>query len=161
MPLAVYSPCDHKELDTTEQLTQAYHHVRLLLLLSRFSNVWFCVTLWTSAHQASLSMGFSRQEYWSRLPCPPPGDLPDPGIEPASPLSPALAGGFFTPHAAWEALTRSGWPKPRGCVLMKRGTFGLTHWGDKEESPLNTEAETGGMHRPARELWGVPAAPRG
>ena len=39
MPLAVYSPCDHKELDTTEQLTQAYHHVRLLLLLSRFSNV--------------------------------------------------------------------------------------------------------------------------
>ena len=44
------------------------------------------------AHQAPLSMGFSRQEYWSGLPCPPPGDLPDPGIEPASP---SLAGGFF------------------------------------------------------------------
>ena len=44
-------------------------------------------------------MGFSRQEYWSGLLCPPPGDLPDPGIEPMSPVSPALAGGFFT--APW------------------------------------------------------------
>ena len=41
--------------------------------------------LWTVAHQAPLSMGFSRQEYWSGLPFPPPGDLPDPGIEPRSP----------------------------------------------------------------------------
>ena len=47
-------------------------------------------------HQAPLSMGFSRQEYWSELPCPPPGDLPEPGIKPRSPMSPALAGGFFT-----------------------------------------------------------------
>ena len=53
-------------------------------------------TLWTTAHQASLSMGFSRQEYWSGLPGPPPGDLPDPGIEPSSLASPVLAGGFFT-----------------------------------------------------------------
>ena len=52
------------------------------------------VTSWTLARQASLSMGFSRQEYRSRLPCPPPGDLPDPGIEPVSPMSLALAGGF-------------------------------------------------------------------
>ncbi|ELR53965.1 hypothetical protein M91_16140, partial [Bos mutus] len=46
--------------------------------------------------QALLSMGFSRQEYWSGLPFPPPGDLPDLGIEPMSLISPALAGGFFT-----------------------------------------------------------------
>ena len=52
-----------------------------------------CPTLWTAACQAPLSMGLSRQEYWSGLPCSPPGDLPDPGIEPASPTSPALAGG--------------------------------------------------------------------
>ena len=45
---------------------------------------------WTVACQAALSMGFSRQEYWSGLPCPPPGDLPDPGMEPRSPASPAL-----------------------------------------------------------------------
>ena len=48
------------------------------------------------AHQASLSMGFSRQEHWSGLPCPPPGDLPDPRIKPTSPVPPALAGRFFT-----------------------------------------------------------------
>ena len=58
-----------------------------------------CVQLfaisWTGAHQAPLSMTFSRQEYWSGLPCPPPGDLPNPGTEPSSLASPALAGGFF------------------------------------------------------------------
>ena len=60
-------------------------------------------TPWTVALQAPLSMGFSRQEYWSGLPCPPPGDLPDPGIKPAVLKSPALAGGFFTTSATWEA----------------------------------------------------------
>ena len=49
-------------------------------------------TPWTVAHQAPLSMEFSRREYWSGLPFPPPGDLPDPGIEPASLASPALQG---------------------------------------------------------------------
>ena len=53
-------------------------------------------TPWTVACQAPLSMGFSRQEYWSELPCSPPGDLPDPGIEPASPESPISAGRLFT-----------------------------------------------------------------
>ena len=51
--------------------------------------------------QAPLSMGFSRQEYWSGLPFPSPGDLPDPGIEPGSPTSPTLAGGFFSSSATW------------------------------------------------------------
>ena len=49
-----------------------------------------------------LPMGFSRQEYWGGLPCPSPGDLPDPKIQPASLMSPALAGGFFTTSADWE-----------------------------------------------------------
>ena len=48
-------------------------------------------------------MGFSGQEYWSGLPLPRPGDLPDPGIKPESLTSPALAGGFFTPSTIWEA----------------------------------------------------------
>ena len=60
------------------------------------SHVQLFMTPWTIACQAPLSMGFSRQEYWSGLPCPPPGDLPTPGIEPTPPQSPALAGGFFT-----------------------------------------------------------------
>ena len=54
------------------------------------------LTPWIVAHQSLLSMGFSRQEYWGGLPFPAPGDLPDPGIEAMSPISPALAGGFFT-----------------------------------------------------------------
>ena len=57
------------------------------------SRVQLFATPWTIAYQAPLSMGFSRQEYWSGLPFPSPGDLPDPGIKPASP---ALACGFFT-----------------------------------------------------------------
>ena len=68
-------------------------------MLSRFSRVRLFVTPWTVARQTPLSMGFSRQEYWSGLPCPLPGDLPDPGIEPAFLKSPALAGGFFTASA--------------------------------------------------------------
>ena len=59
-------------------------------------------TLWTVAHQSPPSMGFSRQEYWSGELCPPPGDPPNPGIEPASLMSPALAGGFFTTDTQWE-----------------------------------------------------------
>ena len=77
-------------------------------MLSRFSCVQLFVTLWTVAHQAPLSMGFSRQEYWSGLPCPPPGDLPDPGMESASLMSPALAGMFFTTSATWEAQSEVG-----------------------------------------------------
>ena len=67
------------------------------------TSVRLCETLWTVALQAPLSMGFSRQEYWSGLPFPSRGDLPDPGIEPRSLVSPALAGGFFTTSAIWEA----------------------------------------------------------
>ena len=53
--------------------------------------------------QASLSMGFSSQEYWHGLPCPPPGDLPNPGVEPSSLMSPAVAGRFSTTITTWEA----------------------------------------------------------
>ena len=68
-------------------------HAKLLSCVQLF------VTLWTVTHQALLSMGFSKQEYWSGLPCPPPGNLPDSGIEPMSLMSQALAGEFFTTGA--------------------------------------------------------------
>ena len=61
------------------------------------------MTPWTVTLQAPLSMGFPRQDYWSGLPCLPPGDLPDPEIKAASLMSPALANGFFTTSATWEA----------------------------------------------------------
>ena len=63
-------------------------------VLSRFSCVQLFATLWTIACQAPLSMGFPRQEYWSGLPFPSPGDLPDPGVKPETLMSPALASGF-------------------------------------------------------------------
>ena len=69
------------------------------VLCCGFSHVQLCVTQWTAVHQAPLFTGFSRQEYWSGLPCPPPGDLPNPGIKPASLKSPALAGEVFTTSA--------------------------------------------------------------
>ena len=71
-------------------------------MLSRFSYIRLFVTLLTIAHQAPLSMGFSRQEYWSGLLCPPPGDLTNPGIQTTSLISPALAGRFFTISTTWE-----------------------------------------------------------
>ena len=81
-------------------------HVCLVL-----SRVRLFVTSWTVTHQAPLSMGFPRQEYWSRLTSPSPGDLPDPGIKSVSPKSPALVGGFFTtgpPGKPWENQSSSG-----------------------------------------------------
>ena len=96
----LYSPWGRKELDTTERLHFSFlGYSWCLCVLSHLSRVWLCVTLWTVAHQAPLSMGFSRQEYLSGLPCPSPGDLPDPGIKPTSLMSPAWAGGFFTTSA--------------------------------------------------------------
>ena len=71
---------------------------------AKTSQLSLFVTPWTVAHQSPLSMGFSRQEYWSGLSCPPPGDLPNPGIEPTSLAPPALAGEFFTTCATKEAL---------------------------------------------------------
>ena len=77
-------------------------------VLSCFSRVSLFGTLWTVTHQAPLYRRFSRQEYWSGLPCPPPEDLPDPGIKPASFTSPALAVRFFTTSATWETLRIGG-----------------------------------------------------
>ena len=71
-------------------------------VVSCYSCVWLFGVLWTVVHQAPLSLGCFRQEYWSGLPCPPPGDLPDSGIESASLMSPALAGVFFPTSTTWE-----------------------------------------------------------
>ena len=74
---------------------------------SHFSLVQLFVTLWTEAPQGSSVHGILRQEYWSGLPFPPPGGLPDPGIKSRSLMSPALAGKFFTTSITWEAPTLS------------------------------------------------------
>ena len=68
-----------------------------------FGRVWLSAAPRTAARHTPLSMGFSRQEHWSGLPGPPPGDLPDPGAEPLVLMSPALAGEFFTTSTTWAA----------------------------------------------------------
>ena len=72
-------------------------HVKLLLSCPTLCDPMNC------SPQAPLPMGFSRQEYWSGLPCPPPGDFPDRGIKPTSLMFPVLAGGLFTTSTTWEA----------------------------------------------------------
>ena len=78
-----------------------FSSIQLLSRVRLFANSF--ATPWTVAPQASLSMGFSKQEYYSGLPCPPPGYIPDLGMEPASLMSPVLAGGFFITSTTWEA----------------------------------------------------------
>ena len=77
------------------------HRILQVRILERkkgklLSLVWLFATPWTVAHHAPQSKGFSRQEYWSGLAFPSPGDLPDPGIKPVSLASPAMSGGFFS-----------------------------------------------------------------
>ena len=91
-------------------------------MLGIFSRVQFFVTLWTVAHQAPLSRGFPRQEYWSELPLPSPGYLPDPGIEPQSPV---FAGRFFTAEPPGKPINSVEWlltrvthQNPREPVLL-------------------------------------------
>ena len=81
-------------------------------VLSRFSHVWLFATPWAVACQAPLSVGFSRPEYWSGLPCPPPMDLPNPGMESLYLISPALAGRLFTTSTAWE------WAIWKQCIIV-------------------------------------------
>ena len=107
----------HQGLITSSQ--SAYIHAQSLMC------VQFFATPWTVAHPAPLSMGFSRLEYWRGLPLPFPGDLPDPRVEPPSPVSPALAGRFFTTEppgtpSSQSTLSFPGWWKGGGENLAWR-----------------------------------------
>ena len=70
---------------------------------SHFSHVQLFRTPWAVAHQAPLSMGLPKEKYWGGLPCPPPGDLPNPGVKLLSLATPALASEFFITSTTWEA----------------------------------------------------------
>ena len=91
-------------------------------MLNHFSRVQLFVMLWTLICQAPLSVGFSRQEYWSGLQCPPPGDLLDRRTEPVSLRSPALASRFSAVSTSSHALAR--WKRWRGQI------FHLCQWRD-------------------------------
>ena len=87
------------------------------------SHVPLFVTPWTAAHQAPLSMRFSRQVYWSGWPFPPPGDAPNPGIKPKFLMSPASIGRFFASSATWEAHNKA-------CIFIKsiEEAMGSSRW---------------------------------
>ena len=105
-------------------------------MISHVSCVWFFATLWTVAHQAPLSLGFSRQEHWSGLPCLPPGDLPHPRMESASLTAPALASRFYIPSATWG---RRRWhPTPAllpGKSHGRSSLVGCSPCGGEESDP--------------------------
>ena len=92
----VETPYSEWSLSLTISLCYATRHILCVLCAQQFSHVTLC-------DKSPLSMGFHRQEYWSRLPFPPLGDLSDSGIKLASLIFPALAGGFFTTSGTWDA----------------------------------------------------------
>ena len=118
-----------------------HSEIYLSLMLSHFSRVRLTVTPLTVARQAPLSMGFPRQEYWSGLPFPSPGGLPDPGIEPTSLKSPAMAGRFFTTICyLYLSLTEARGRRRGGRNQIHKtiftpfmGTTKITHWIKKKK----------------------------
>ena len=113
---------------------------RLCVSANRFSCIRLFATLWTLARQAPLSMGFSRQEYCSGLPWPPPGDLPNPGIKPASFMSSCIGREFFTTNATWGNVKSSGhWNRKGRDAGRSQGAGFYTRQQDrvkvKDEAP--------------------------
>ena len=111
--------------------TAPRHPVGVGVVVSSLSRGQLFDIPWTVGHQAPTSMRFPRQEYWSGLPFPTPGDLPNPGIETASPVSPTLAGGFFTTKSPGNPIFLtmlrfySAWPFPvTGNMLTVSATGG-------------------------------------
>ena len=111
----------------------SFKHTTLCVCVwSHFSHVWLSEILWTVACQAPLSMRFSRQEYWSGLPCQ--GDLPNAGIELESLMSPALASGFFITSATWEGHhTMCAVLNHFSCVWLFATVYYAKSWRDEIE----------------------------
>ena len=100
----------------------------LLCCVESLSCVWLFVTLWTVVHQAPLPMGFSRQEYWSELPCPPPGDLSNPGTEPRS-LTLQVDSLLSEPRGKPKNTGLGSLSLLQGNFLTQELNRGLLHWG--------------------------------
>ena len=114
--------CDSAIILLCVLLKKKFHTSSASPVLSQFSPIQLCATLWTVARHAPLSMGFSRQEYWGGLSFPLLGDLPDSGIEPMSFKSPEFAGGFFTDNTT-----------PVGKALFKILAMELRQWRREAE----------------------------
>ena len=117
-------PCNAGDVGSITSLGTKFHMWKCVSVCSVLSDSF--VTPWTAACWTPLSMETSRKEYWSRLPFPAPGDLPNPGMEHTSPASPALAAGFFTAWAAWEDAHSNVIDKYQATLF--RGVILRTQW---------------------------------
>ena len=134
--------------------------MKVKVKVKSLSCVWLFVTPWTVAYRVPPSMGFSRQEYWSGLLFPSPGDLVTPGIEPTSLVSPALAGGFFTTSATWEILSLldiSWIPKGKFKQLLIREGRECTNKGGNNKERNNSMAITQVLSSSSWEMQNSPA----
>ena len=112
----------HTVLPCCQMSTWGYVSIPVLWCAKHFSRVWLCAILWTAGFQAPLSVGFSRQEYWTGLLCPPSGDLSNPRIEHAAPVPPALQ---------VDSLPLSPQGSPNSCPMLSLTTlltFHLLSW---------------------------------
>ena len=109
-------------------------------VLSRFSHIRLFAAPRTIALQAPLPVEFSRQEYWSHFPCPPPGELPHPETEPTPLMSPALVGSFFTTSATWEVRFSNLFFYGQVCFLPSLRNF--THFRSTYSSKLSSSSFT-------------------
>ena len=127
--LFLFQNSSHLLRDYNQPITDLTALVTATSPQSCFIHVPLFATLWTVTCQTPLSMEFSRQEYSSGLPCPPPGNLSDPGVKPRSLASPASAGSFFTASATWEAQL------PPAAAAAKLLQSCLTLWDPIDGSP--------------------------
>ena len=121
-------------------LTEAFLSWHVMSCVCMISHIWLFTTPWTVAHQAPLSVEFSREEYWSKLPFPSAGDLPDPGIEPTSLESPVF---LFSHYARWWV-----WDTERISSLLKiHSSWQRRHWNNDNQTSepvlLNTHQGKG------------------
>ena len=132
----IYWPCVLPLWSRFSELSPRLQYILCICAKLRQSCPTLCDPV-DCAPQAPLSVGFSRQEYWSGLPGPSPGDCPNPGIEPASPVSPALTGGFLTTGATWEApIVFLILPQIKLNSQLSRCSFFFLSW---QSSPLDCQ----------------------
>ena len=139
----VLHPLHHLDWSLFSFLTLIIYSLSLksVLLWKSLSRVWLFVTPWTAACQALLSMGFPKQEYWSELPFPSLGDLPNPGFEP---MSPTLAGGFFTTEPPGKSRKAGS----SACITLIWG-----HWLDSWKHRAAQGKAKGTSHRCADQIY--------
>ena len=134
-PSNEYSGLISFRTDWLDLLAAQVEHLLHYVCAKSLCHVWSFATLWTIAHLA-LSMGFSRQESWSGVPFPTPGNLPDQGIEPTSLTSPSLAGGLFTTSTTWRACKHNCCMQWETWVPLSTALLASLQWSATECTSL-------------------------